>query len=667
MESELALELHDACRDGDTERVRQLLDEGAALDEKNEYGFTALMEASYHGHTEVAQLLLGKGAAVDEKNENGSTALMEASMNGRTKGLKLLLDMGAAVDEKNENGSTALIWASIYGHTEVVQLLLDKGAPLDEKDNWNGRTALMLASKEGRTKVMQLLLGKGASVDEVPMDSALRALVGADEDQLGRMAAGLLHKRLLEGQEDEVATSGAVLHLVNLAGFARDRALKLRSSDPRSADDHQALFGRLQLAAGACVQNDESGKARSEEDAKDLFRSNDGSKALEHAVQIDAKELLAQPVVQGYIKRAWRGQLVDLGWAWVPALLVLLLQLLFLLPLVALVPPLDSLLRNLAKDTNMFAFTSNLPEQSYYLLPLPVVKFGLECTADLALALALTLIPATDLATAPIAPLLWVWVGSGLLWEGRQLIRSGSEAPTQPAADDTSECCAGTLARAGRAAASRLAQYLAAYWADSINRLDAMALIFSFAALIASLSSIDDSGDATAMSLRAVAVFLLWLRLIRVLLISPRFGPYVLMLFRMLFGDLVSFLVLLASLIFPFTASWTVLLEPEPALLAQQFGDDQNWRWTLSHAAHLETAGSCADELGGLDVRTTLQLLIEGALTGNDFFECARDSTRSPLAAWAISLVFVTLTSVLLLNMLIAMCAAQSNHSCLSL
>ena len=126
------------------------------------------------------------------------------------------------------------------------------------------------------------------------------------------------------------------------------------------------------------------------------------------------------------------------------------------------------------------------------------------------------------------------------------------------------------------------------------------------------------------------------------------------MFFRMLSGDLVSFLVLLVFLLLAFAASWTVLLEPEPSLLAQQSGDDQNWRWTPSHAAHLETAG-CADELGGLDVVSTLQTLVEGALTSNDFFECARDSTKSPLAAWAISFLFVTLTSVLLLNMLIAM------------
>ena len=50
--------LHDACHDGDTERVRRLLDKGAAVDEKDEYGRTALMAASAMGHTEVVQLLL---------------------------------------------------------------------------------------------------------------------------------------------------------------------------------------------------------------------------------------------------------------------------------------------------------------------------------------------------------------------------------------------------------------------------------------------------------------------------------------------------------------------------------------------------------------------------------------------------------------------------------
>ena len=55
--------LYHACRNGDTERVRQLLDEGAPVDEKGEYGYTALMWASKRGHTEVVQLLLDNGAS----------------------------------------------------------------------------------------------------------------------------------------------------------------------------------------------------------------------------------------------------------------------------------------------------------------------------------------------------------------------------------------------------------------------------------------------------------------------------------------------------------------------------------------------------------------------------------------------------------------------------
>ena len=304
------------------------------------------------------------------------------------------------------------------------------------------------------------------------------------------------------------------------------------------------------------------------------------------------------------------------------------LQLLFLLPLVVLVPVLDPWL------------TDNLG--CGYLLGLPAVKFGLECAADLALALALTLLPAADLATAPVAPLLLLWVGSGLQWEARQLMA--------PSSSDAESWLA------------RMYDRLTAYWADHINRVDTTALIFSLAALVASVSSTDDSEDATATSLRVAAVFLLWFRLFRLLLISPRFGPFVLMFFRMLFGDVLNFFVLLLFLLVAFTAGWTVLLAPSPSILAQQSGNEQAWRWTASHVAHLETAG-CADELGGVDLLSTLQILLEGALTGNDYFECARDSTESPLAAWAISLVFVTLTTVLLLNMLIAMCAASTANA----
>jgi hypothetical protein len=338
---------------------------------------------------------------------------------------------------------------------------------------------------------------------------------------------------------------------------------------------------------------------------QELFNRADGRKALEHAVQIDAKQLLAQPVVQGYIKVAWRGEYFEETAIFAAKFAaVLLLNLLFVLPLVALVPALEPwLTEKLHKNT--------------YLLRLPVVKFGLECAAYLALALAFTFIPAADLATAPVAPLLLIWVGSGLLLEAEQFM-----APSNSGA---------------KKLLTRMYDRLAAYRADGINSVDAMALIFSFAALVAFLYNGEDATAST--SLRATAVLLLWFRLFRVLLISTRFGPFVMMYFRMLSGDLFNFLVLLLFLLVAFAASWTVLLDS-----ASSLEDVSNF--------------TCAEELtGGNDITPTFLTLLEGALTGSDFFECARNSAGQWRAAWVISFAYVTLTAVLLLNMLIAMYA----------
>ena len=69
--------LHEAGRDGDTGRVKQLLDDGEPVDEKDENDMTTLMWASYFGHTKVVRLLLDpmvkrlleKGASLDEKDK----------------------------------------------------------------------------------------------------------------------------------------------------------------------------------------------------------------------------------------------------------------------------------------------------------------------------------------------------------------------------------------------------------------------------------------------------------------------------------------------------------------------------------------------------------------------------------------------------------------------
>ena len=73
----------------------------------------------------------------------------------------------------------------------------------------------------------------------------------------------------------------------------------------------------------------------------ELLGSEDGRKALEHAINVKAKTLMSQRVVQAYVQVVWRAEWVDLGWRRVMFWSLLLLNLVFLLPLVALVPPLE--------------------------------------------------------------------------------------------------------------------------------------------------------------------------------------------------------------------------------------------------------------------------------------------------------------------------------------
>ena len=693
--------LHAASADGCKEVVQLLLDKGAPLDVKGLSGYTALHLASAYGHKEVVQWLLDKGASLDVQTEAGNTALHLASEYGHKEVVQLLLDRGAMVGVQTHKGNTALHLASANGREEVVQLLnwvnklldacrrgdtatvtnlLGNGVSLHAKDS-EGRTALHCASANGRKEVVQLLLDKGAPLDVQDNEGDTAQYLASYNEHKGVVAVFLKRRLLLgapwlgeafqksystdvllqaltEYDPDEFArivalqqirfnnasasgTGTGALQLVELAAGARIRAGKLRSDDPRAADNHRDLFERIQLATAACIQchvdNDDAADD-ADDDAVNgklckVFSSPDGRKALERAVQIEAKELLAQPVVQRFVSLVWfRAPVIheDKINKWVGRMILsilLLLELLFVLPVVVFVPSLD---HRWGKDTEH----NYWGRDQFYFLRLPVVKFVLETAADLALALTLTLVPAVDLATTPTAPFLLYWIGSALLWEARQIVTTASASESQ---------------------LGRVRDNISAYMTEHLNRVDMLSLIFSFMSMVAVVSA-GNPDDATATSLRAVGVFLLWCRLLRVPLISPKLGPFVLMFFRMLFGDVLSYLVLLLILLVAFAAAWTVLLQPSQSILAQQFGDDRQWQWTRSAVAHLE-ASNCFNELGGTDFPSTLQRLIEGALTGGDFFECARATTGVPLTAWFLSLVYVILTGVLLLNMLIAMMA----------
>ena len=147
--------LHLASEDGNPEVVELLLENGADVNAKDDFG-TPLHDASRNGRTEVVELLLERGAEVEAKNKDGRTPLHDASRNGHTKIAKLLLENGKDlytdvdgklnkdfidkfVDVKDKKGVTPLHYASWDGYTDIAKVLLERGANINAKTK-NGET-----------------------------------------------------------------------------------------------------------------------------------------------------------------------------------------------------------------------------------------------------------------------------------------------------------------------------------------------------------------------------------------------------------------------------------------------------------------------------------------------------------------------------------------------
>jgi ankyrin repeat protein len=78
--------IHDTAEAGDLAKVRQLLEQGADVNTRDELQLTPLHWAAIYGKTEVAKLLIEKGADVNARDKNQRTPLHDAAMTGWIRG-----------------------------------------------------------------------------------------------------------------------------------------------------------------------------------------------------------------------------------------------------------------------------------------------------------------------------------------------------------------------------------------------------------------------------------------------------------------------------------------------------------------------------------------------------------------------------------------------------
>jgi ankyrin repeat protein len=149
-----------ACEKGPLEVVELLAEwrEGLGLEEKDEYGRTALQHAVYGGHKDIVTFLLTKEAQANTRDTEGGTPLMGACWNGHLSMAQILYGAteGQGLEERDSDGRRALHDAAYRGHKEVAAFLLSQGAQAGSRDDEDA-TPFMLACEGGHLEVVQVL------------------------------------------------------------------------------------------------------------------------------------------------------------------------------------------------------------------------------------------------------------------------------------------------------------------------------------------------------------------------------------------------------------------------------------------------------------------------------------------------------------------------------
>lgn len=133
-------DIYSDARMGKVDSIRRAFDSGADINEKDEFGTSALHYAIVHKQVEIVYLLLSLGADVAIQDNDGCTAVHYAVEYELPDILIALLEKcPTAVGISNKYGNQPL-WAAIFNSKEnfkLISILLDFGSDIDHLNNVN--------------------------------------------------------------------------------------------------------------------------------------------------------------------------------------------------------------------------------------------------------------------------------------------------------------------------------------------------------------------------------------------------------------------------------------------------------------------------------------------------------------------------------------------------
>jgi ankyrin repeat protein len=130
----------DLVEKGETVKVRELIQNGFDINQKNNYGSSVMHIVVFKDLLYLAKLLIDSGININVQNKEGKTSLHYVAEYNRIVLGRVLLDNGADLSIQDKYGNQPL-WTAVFNdkgrddRIEVIKLFIQYGADINHKND----------------------------------------------------------------------------------------------------------------------------------------------------------------------------------------------------------------------------------------------------------------------------------------------------------------------------------------------------------------------------------------------------------------------------------------------------------------------------------------------------------------------------------------------------